>query len=164
MGVCNGCQMFSNLKEIIPGTAHWPRFVRNRSEQFEGRLSLVRVEQSPSILLAGMEGSRIPIAVAHGEGLAEFSGGGTLADAEAAGAIVARFVDNHGAPTERYPANPNGSPNGIAGLCSSDGRVTILMPHPERVFRALTMSWHPEEWAGDSPWMRMFRNARVWVG
>ncbi len=164
LGVCNGCQMFSNLKEIIPGTAHWPRFVRNRSEQFEGRLSLVRVEQSPSILLAGMEGSRIPIAVAHGEGLAEFSGGATLADAEAAGAIVARFVDNHGAPTERYPANPNGSPNGIAGLCSSDGRVTILMPHPERVFRALTMSWHPEEWAGDSPWMRMFRNARVWVG
>lgn len=163
LGVCNGCQMFSNLKEIIPGAEHWPRFVRNRSEQFEGRLSLVQVGTSPSILLSGMEGSRIPIAVAHGEGLAEFSGATTLAHAEATGTIVARFVDNYGSPTEHYPANPNGSPNGIAGLCSSDGRVTIMMPHPERVFRAITMSWHPDEWMGDSPWMRMFRNARVWV-
>ncbi|MCC7437872.1 MAG: phosphoribosylformylglycinamidine synthase [Armatimonadetes bacterium] len=164
LGVCNGCQMFSNLKEIIPGAAHWPRFVRNRSEQFEGRLVLVQVEGTPSILLAGMEGSRIPIAVAHGEGLAEFSGAATLAQAEATGTIVARFTDNYGAPTERYPANPNGAPNGIAGLCSSDGRVTIMMPHPERVFRSVAMSWHPDEWTGDSPWMRMFRNARVWVG
>ena len=161
LGVCNGCQMMSNLHEIIPGAAHWPHFVRNRSEQFEARFVMTEIVRSPSILFAGMEGSRFPVATAHGEGYAEFSSNKQLAKAQPY--VSLRFVDNTGAPTERYPLNPNGSPQGITGLTSTDGRFTILMPHPERVFRALQNSWHPQDWKEDGPWTRMFRNARVWV-
>jgi phosphoribosylformylglycinamidine synthase len=166
LGVCNGCQMVSNLKELIPGAERWPRFVRNRSEQFEARLALVQIEKSPSIFFAGMEGSRIPIAVAHGEGRAEFAAGGDREALERAGAVAARFVDHRGAATERYPENPNGSPGGITALTAAEGRVMIIMPHPERVFRNVQLSWRPREWerSEDSPWMRMFRNARAWVG
>jgi phosphoribosylformylglycinamidine synthase len=135
--------------------------VRNKSEQFEARLVLVEVQHSPSLFLAGMEGSRIPVALAHGEGYAEFRDGAQLAAAEPLACL--RFVDHRGAVTERYPYNPNGSPRGITGLTTADGRFTILMPHPERVFRTVQMSWHPEDWGEDSPWMRMFRNARVWL-
>lgn len=160
LGVCNGCQMVSLLKELIPGAGHWPQFVRNRSEQFEARVSLLEVAASPSLLFSGMAGSRFPIAVAHGEGRALFT---NPQDIERAAATVAlRYVDNHGAVTERYPANPNGSPAGIAGLCSDDGRATIMMPHPERVFRASQNSWCPDEWQEDAPTMRLFRNARKW--
>jgi phosphoribosylformylglycinamidine synthase len=162
LGVCNGCQMMSNLAELIPGTAHWPHFVRNRSEQFEGRFVLLEVERSASLFFAGMEGSRIPIATAHGEGFAEFRDAAQLA--AAAPHVALRFVDNTGEPTEAYPYNVNGSPRGITGLTTADGRYTILMPHPERVFRTVQMSWHPKGWDEDSPWMRMFRNARVWLG
>jgi len=160
--------MVSNLKELIPGAERWPRFVRNRSEQFEARLSLVQIEKSASIFFAGMEGSRLPIAVAHGEGRAEFAADDERAALERAGAVAARFVDHRGAVTERYPENPNGSPGGITGLTAAGGRVTILMPHPERVFRTVQLSWRPREWnresGDDSPWMRLFRNARLWVG
>ena len=142
LGICNGCQMMSNLRELIPGTAHWPHFVRNRSEQFEARLVLVEVQRSPSLFFAGMEGSRIPVAVAHGEGYAEFRDPHQLAAAQPL--VSLRFVDNRGAATERYPYNPNGSPRGITGLTTADGRFTILMPHPERVFRTVQMSWHPQ--------------------
>jgi phosphoribosylformylglycinamidine synthase len=161
LGVCNGCQMLSNLHELIPGSGHWPRFVRNRSEQFEARTLMVEVLESPSVLLQGMAGSRIPIAVAHGEGRAEFRDGAQLT---AAGPFTAvRYVENDGRVAQRYPANPNGSPEGITGLTNTDGRVTILMPHPERVFRGVQHSWRPDQWGQDSPWMRLFRNARVWV-
>ncbi|WP_295447404.1 phosphoribosylformylglycinamidine synthase subunit PurQ, partial [uncultured Thiodictyon sp.] len=161
LGVCNGCQMLSNLHELIPGTGHWPRFVRNRSEQFEARTLLVEVLPTSSILLAGMAGSRMPIAVAHGEGRAEFHDAAHLA---AAGRSVAvRYLENDGRVAALYPANPNGSPEGIAGLTSLDGRVTIMMPHPERVFRAVQHSWRPDGWGRDGPWLRLFRNARVWV-
>ncbi len=162
LGVCNGCQMLSNLRELIPGAELWPHFVRNRSEQFEARFSLVEVLESPSMLLAGMAGSRIPVAVAHGEGRAEFLDAAHLAAVRAQ--VAVRFVEGWGEVAERYPANPNGSPDGITGLTSADGRVTILMPHPERVFRSLQNSWHPDEWGEDGPWLRLFRNARVWVG
>jgi phosphoribosylformylglycinamidine synthase len=164
LGVCNGCQMLSALKEIIPGAGAWPRFVRNRSDQFEARLSLVEVAQTPSVLLAGMAGSRIPIAVAHGEGRVEFSSEATRNQLEAADLVAARFVDHHGRATERYPENPNGSPHGIGAVTTTDGRVTLFMPHPERVFRAIQYSWRPPGWREDGPWMRLFRNARVWVG
>ena len=163
LGVCNGCQMFAALKEIIPGAGHWPRFVRNRSEQFEGRFSLVEVVDSPSIFFRGMAGSRLPIAVAHGEGYAEF-GGDDLMRCVKARLVAMRFVDNAGSPTEAYPANPNGSPAGITSLTTADGRFTALMPHPERVFRTVQNSWHPDDWQEDGGWMRMFRNARAWVG
>ena len=163
LGVCNGCQMISNLKELIPGAERWPRFVRNRSEQFEARLSLVAIEKSPSIFFTGMEGSRIPIAVSHGEGRAEFASDGDREALERAGAIAARFVDHRGHVTESYPENPNGSPGGITALTAAGGRVTILLPHPERVFRTSQLSWHPRAWGEDSPWMRLFRNARAWV-
>jgi len=162
LGVCNGCQMMGNLVELIPGTEHWPHFVRNRSEQFEGRLVQLAVERSPSLFFKGMEGSVIPVPLAHGEGYAEFRDDAQLAAADAL--VSLRFVDHRGEATERYPYNPNGSPRGIAGLTTADGRFTILMPHPERVFRTVQMSWHPREWGEDSPWMRMFRNARLWVG
>jgi len=164
IGVCNGCQMMSGLKEIIPGAAAWPRFVRNRSDQFEARLSLIEIARTPSILLAGMEGSRIPIAVSHGEGRVEFPSDGAAAALEAAQLVAARFVDHDGRATERYPENPNGSFHGITALTTTDGRVTIFMPHPERVFRTLQLSWHPPEWPENSPWMRIFQNARAWVG
>ncbi len=155
LGVCNGCQMLSNLRELIPGAQHWPRFVRNRSEQFEARLCMVEVAESPAILLRGMAGARLPIVVAHGEGRAELEG--------ETGIVAARFVDNRGAVTEHYPENPNGSPGGITGLTTPDGRVTIMMPHPERVFRTAQYSWHPDGWGEDGPWMRLFRNARLFV-
>jgi phosphoribosylformylglycinamidine synthase len=161
LGACNGCQMMSNLKEIIPGAAPWPHFERNLSEQYEARLALVEIQKSPSILLAGMEGSRIPVATAHGEGRAVFA---DPAAGEACRYLVAaRFVDHRGKVTEAYPYNPNGSPQGVTALTTPDGRFTILMPHPERVFRTVALSWHPEEWGEESPWMRMFRNARAWV-
>ena len=162
LGTCNGCQMMSNLHALIPGSSHWPHFVRNRSEQFEARVAMLEVERSPSLFFAGMEGSRIPIATAHGEGYAEFTDASQLAAAQPY--VSLRFIDNDGAPMERYPFNVNGSPQGITGLTSVDGRFTILMPHPERVFRTVQMSWHPGEWGEDSPWMRMFRNARAWLG
>ncbi|ACA85850.1 phosphoribosylformylglycinamidine synthase [Shewanella woodyi] len=164
LGVCNGCQMLSTLKDIIPGTEHWPRFVRNRSERFEARFSLVEVQKSPSLFLQGMEGSRMPIAVSHGEGRAEFSSPEALVAAEASGTIALRYVNGRGEIATQYPQNPNGSPNALSGITSSDGRVTIMMPHPERVFRTVANSWHPDEWGEDSPWMRMFRNARVELG
>ncbi|HJY42220.1 MAG TPA: phosphoribosylformylglycinamidine synthase subunit PurQ, partial [Steroidobacteraceae bacterium] len=164
LGVCNGCQMMSALGEIIPGTQHWPRFVRNRSEQFEGRLSLVEVVESPSLFFAGMAGSRMPIAVAHGEGRAEFAQPHALDALVRDQLLSLRFVENDGRPAQRYPANPNGSPRGLTGITTPDGRVTLLMPHPERVYRTAQNSWHPEEWGEDSPWMRIYRNARAWVG
>ncbi len=164
LGVCNGCQMMSNLRELIPGAEDWPRFVRNRSEQFEARVSLVQIEASPSILLSGMSGSHMPVAVAHGEGRAEFRDASHQERSLSNGTLALRYIDNHLAPTENYPANPNGSPAGITGVTTSDGRVTIMMPHPERVFRAVTNSWCPEDWEEDGGWLRMFRNARVWLG
>jgi phosphoribosylformylglycinamidine synthase len=164
LGVCNGCQMLSNLAELIPGAQGFPRFVRNRSEQFEARLSLVRVEKSRSVLLAGMEGSLLPIAVAHGEGRAEFADPSAHALFEGSGRVAVRFVDARGEIATRYPENPNGSPSGIAAITSDDGRATLIMPHPERVFRAVQYSWHPREWTEDAPWLRLFRNARTFVG
>jgi len=164
LGVCNGCQMLSHLKDLIPGAEDWPRFVRNRSEQFEARLALVAIEQSPSILLDGMQGARLPIAVAHGEGRVEFADESSQARARKAGLFSARFVDGFGEPANRYPANPNGSPGGLTALTTPDGRVTIMMPHPERVFRSVQYSWHPPEWGDEGPWIRLFRNARAWLG
>ena len=163
LGICNGCQMVSNLKELIPGAEQWPHFVRNRSEQFEARLSLVRVEESPSVLLQGMAGSHMPIAVAHGEGRAEFSSVDSVEASERENLVAVRFIDNQLAVASQYPANPNGSPQGVTGLTSIDGRATIMMPHPERVFRTIQHSWAPADWGEDAPWMRLFRNARVWV-
>jgi len=160
LGICNGCQMMAALKELIPGAAHWPEFVRNRSEQFEARFVMVEVADSPSILFAGMAGSRIPVATAHGEGRARFDSAADLGRA----VVAMRYVDSRGNATERYPANPNGSPQGITGLTTADGRFTVVMPHPERVFRSVQMSWAPDGAPEDSPWMRMFYNARRWVG
>jgi phosphoribosylformylglycinamidine synthase len=142
----------------------WPRFVKNRSERFESRLVLLRIEPSPSLFFAGMAGSRIPIANAHGEGRAEFASAAQLDNLETRSLVSARFVDGHGEVSEHYPLNPNGSPNGIAAITTPDGRLTVIMPHPERVFRTVQLSWHPPTWGEDSPWMRMFRNARAWVG
>ena len=160
LGVCNGCQMMAQLKDIIPGAQHWPKFLRNASEQYEARVATLEILDSPSLFFKGMAGSRIPVAVAHGEGRVSFPQVCSPSKAHAA----VRFVDNRGKPTENFPLNPNGSPGGLAGFTAADGRVTILMPHPERVFRSVQMSWHPESWGEDSPWMRMFRNARVWCG
>ena len=164
LGVCNGCQMMSNLKELIPGAEHWPRFVRNLSDRFEARFSLVEVTASPSMFMQGMAGSRMPIAVSHGEGHVEVRDAAHLAQIEHSNLVALRFVDNNGQATENYPANPNGSPNGITAVTNLSGRVTVMMPHPERVFRTVSNSWHPEEWGEDSPWMRMFRNARKQLG
>jgi len=164
LGVCNGCQMLSNLRELIPGAEQWPRFVRNRSEQFEARLARVRIEDSPSVLLTGMTGSLLPIAVAHGEGRAELRDAAQRGALESGRLVAARYVDNRGEPSERYPSNPNGSPGGITALTTTDGRVTIMMPHPERVFRTVQHSWRPDGWGEDAPWLRLFRNARAWVG
>ncbi|OCQ20614.1 phosphoribosylformylglycinamidine synthase [Pseudoalteromonas luteoviolacea] len=164
LGVCNGCQMLSTLKELIPGTEHWPRFVTNKSERFEARFSLVEVQESPSVFFQGMAGSRMPIAVSHGEGHAEFANDAAVKAALESGTVAVQYVDNFGQPTTQYPNNPNGSPEGITGITSTDGRATVMMPHPERVFRAVANSWHPDEWKEDSPWMRMFRNARKNVG
>jgi phosphoribosylformylglycinamidine synthase len=163
LGVCNGCQMLSALKELIPGAQQWPRFVRNRSEQYEARLSLVRVPRSDSILFAGMHGSVLPIAVAHGEGRAEFDPGVTTAALLQERLVTLQYVDHRDRPTQVYPFNPNGSESGLAGLCSADGRVTSIMPHPERVFRTVQNSWAPKDWDEDGGWMRLFRNARTFV-
>jgi phosphoribosylformylglycinamidine synthase len=163
LGVCNGCQMLSNLKELIPGAEAWPHFVTNRSERFEARFSLVEVQQNNSLFFEGMAGSRMPIAVSHGEGRAEFKGN-DLTTVNAEGLVTMRYINNRGEVAGTYPANPNGSPEGITGLTTKDGRVSIMMPHPERVFRTVANSWHPDEWGEDSPWMRMFRNARVYLG
>ena len=164
LGVCNGCQMLSALKQLIPGADGWPRFVRNRSEQYEARLTPVRVPASRSVLLAGMQGSVLPIVVAHGEGRADFEAGQSAEVLQAQGLLTLQYVDVRDEPTLQYPYNPNGSALGLAGLCSADGRVTSVMPHPERVFRTVQNSWAPKEWAEDGGWMRLFRNARVFVG
>jgi phosphoribosylformylglycinamidine synthase len=160
VGMCNGCQMLSQLKSIIPGAEHWPSFRRNASEQYEARLVTLEVLDAGSIMFRGMAGSRIPIVAAHGEGRAVFAAG----DQAGKGTACVRFVDNRGKATETFPYNPNGSPDGLAGFTAASGRVTIMMPHPERVFRTTQMSWHPREWGEDSPWMRIFRNARAFVG
>ncbi|HXY22368.1 MAG TPA: phosphoribosylformylglycinamidine synthase subunit PurQ, partial [Burkholderiaceae bacterium] len=159
LGVCNGCQMMSQLSSIIPGASHWPRFERNTSEQFEARLVMVEVPASPSIFFADMAGARIPVVNAHGEGRAVFDASQALTKAH----VALRYIDAAGVATERYPENPNGSPMGICGLTTADGRFTIVMPHPERVRRTVQMSWQPSGLGEDSPWMRMFRNARRWV-
>jgi phosphoribosylformylglycinamidine synthase len=163
LGVCNGCQMMSLLQELIPGAHNWPRFERNHSEQFEARVSLIKIAESPSIFLQGMTGSIFPIAIAHGEGRAKFADETIYSQIKIAHGIAAQYVDNHDQITEHYPENPNGSPAGIAGVCSKDGRATIMMPHPERVFRAMQNSWQAAEWQEDAPSMRMFRNARAWL-
>jgi phosphoribosylformylglycinamidine synthase len=164
LGVCNGCQMFAILKELIPGAQHWPRFVRNRSEQFEARLSLVEIADSPSVLLAGMSGSRLAVAVAHGEGRPQFHSEQDLRHCREGQLIAFRYLSNDGEVARTYPANPNGAIDGIAALTTPDGRVTVTMPHPERVYRTAQNSWHPREAGEDSGWMRMFRNARLWLG
>ncbi|MGL5929060.1 MAG: phosphoribosylformylglycinamidine synthase subunit PurQ, partial [Dermatophilaceae bacterium] len=160
LGICNGCQMFAALADLIPGAQAWPRFTRNRSEQYEARLTMVEVLDSPSVLTAGMAGSRMPIAVAHGEGFADFSSRGDAGRV----ARALRFVDHHGGPAVRYPFNPNGSPDGLTAVTTPDGRFTAMMPHPERVSRNVQLSWTSAPVEQDSPWLRMFRNARVWVG
>jgi phosphoribosylformylglycinamidine synthase len=158
LGVCNGCQMISALKDIIPGTESWPGFVANRSGQFEARLSLVKVTESPSLFFNGMTGSLLPVATAHGEGRAQFQGQ-TIPQSQ----VALQYVDATGTPASAYPQNPNGSPGGITGLCSTDGRITIMMPHPERTLRTVNFSWAPDDWPETSPWQQMFRNARHWV-
>jgi len=160
LGICNGAQVLAALAGLIPGAQDWPIFTRNRSEQFEARLSLVEVLESPAVVFAGMAGSRLPIAVAHGEGYADFSRHGNPAAVHRA----MRFVDNHGRPAAGYPANPNGSPDGLTAVTTPDGRFTALMPHPERVLRNIQMSWTSGDIAEPSPWLRMFRNARAFVG
>jgi phosphoribosylformylglycinamidine synthase len=172
LGVCNGCQMMAALSSMIPGAEHWPRFTRNISEKYEARLSMVEIAESPSLFLAGMGGTQVPVAVAHGEGYADFSVQGSIANV----ASVLHYVDHHGKRTEQYPYNPNGSPQGLAGATTADGRFTVMMPHPERATRNVMMSWSPKRWGdldlggddashgGYTPWMRMFRNARVWIG
>jgi phosphoribosylformylglycinamidine synthase len=167
LGVCNGCQMMSNLASLIPGAKAWPKFTRNQSEQYEARLVMVEILQSPSLFFSGMSGSHLPIAVAHGEGFANFKHQGNARKIEQDQLAAMRFIDHHGQATERYPFNPNGSPLGLTSVTTADGRFTVMMPHPERVFRNVQMSWYPKEWNqtqdGASPWLRMFRNARVWV-
>jgi phosphoribosylformylglycinamidine synthase len=157
LGVCNGCQMMARLHEMIPGTNNWPRFLRNKSEQFEARVNLVEVLDSPSVFLSAMAGSIMPIATSHGEGRASFENAMSAENAK----VVLRYVDHYGKVADKYPANPNGSPGGVCGLSSDDGRSTIMMPHPERVSRTTQNSWHPDDWGDDGPWLRMFRNARV---
>jgi phosphoribosylformylglycinamidine synthase len=159
LGICNGCQMLSYLRDLIPGANNWPQFLRNKSEQFEARLSLVEIVESPSLFLQGMAGSRIPIATSHGEGRAVFAD--DTARYTSSFTIALRYVDNCGEVANQYPANPNGSPDGICGLSNEDGRVTIIMPHPERVAMTRQNSWHPDDWGDEGPWMRMFRNARI---
>ena len=164
LGVCNGCQMLSSLKDLIPGAENWPRFVTNLSERFEARFVEVEIQRSPSVLFAGMQGSRMPIVVSHGEGRAEFANDKQLKALNDQGLAAVRYIDHNGKVATTYPLNPNGSPEGITSVTTPDGRFTVLMPHPERVMRTVANSWHPDEWGEDSPWMRVFRNARVFVG
>ena len=164
LGICNGCQMMSQLKDLIPGANHWPRFVRNLSEQFEARLNMVEVLESNSIFLNGMEGSMIPIATSHGEGRVQYSNDGDMNALIEASGVTIRYVDNFGQPAINYPDNPNGSESGFAGFCSEDGRSTIMMPHPERVMRTEQFSWCPDDWKDHGPWARFFVNARDWIG
>ena len=164
LGICNGCQMMSQLKDLIPGADHWPRFVRNLSEQFEARLNMVEVLESNSIFLNGMEGSMIPIATSHGEGRVQYSNDGDMNALIEASGVTIRYVDNFGQPAIHYPDNPNGSESGFAGFCSKDGRSTIMMPHPERVMRTEQFSWCPDDWKDHGPWARFFVNARDWIG
>ena len=164
LGICNGCQMLSNLHDLIPGAQNWPKFVRNQSAQFEARLVQVEVKESNSVLLADMAGSIMPIAVAHGEGHTEYRDEAHKAILKANGQVALQFVDHYGQATERYPFNPNGSSEGITGVTSEDGRVTIMMPHPERVYRAVQHSWKPEGWQEQGPWLRLFQNARKFLG
>lgn len=163
LGVCNGCQMLSNLKALIPGAQDWPHFVTNKSERFEARVAMIEVAPSASIFFDDMAGSRIPIAVSHGEGRAEFATQNSMLSLNTNPLVSLRYVDNRGQVTEKYPHNPNGSPNGVTGFTSEDGRSTIMMPHPERVFRTVSNSWYPNNWQEDGAWMRMFRNARKFV-
>jgi phosphoribosylformylglycinamidine synthase len=163
LGVCNGCQALSALKVLIPGAESWPAFERNLSEQFEGRELQVAIGRSPSIFFSGMDGAVLPIPVAHGEGRAVFAPG-ALEACEKAGLVALRFADGRGQPTTRYPQNPNGSVAGVTGLTTPDGRITIVMPHPERAFRTAQHSWHPPGWGERGPLARMFANARAWVG
>jgi phosphoribosylformylglycinamidine synthase len=160
LGVCNGCQMFAELADIIPGAQAWPRFTTNQSERFEARLSMVEVLDSPSIFLQALAGARLPIAVSHGEGYANFSRRGNASEVVRA----MRFIDNLGVPTEAYPFNPNGSPGGLTAVTTADGRFTAMMPHPERVFRNLQMSWTNGDLGAHSPWMQIWHNARRWLG
>jgi len=164
LGVCNGCQMMAALKDLIPGAQHWPEFANNHSGQFESRVVMVEVLESESVLFSGMTGSRLPVVVAHGEGRAVFSGSNIVSNPDDAVQASLRFVDNYGNATDQYPFNPNGSDHGITGLCAAKGRVTIMMPHPERNFRTLTNSWHPKDWGEHSPWLRLFQNARAFIG
>jgi phosphoribosylformylglycinamidine synthase len=163
LALCNGCQMVAALRDLIPGASHFPRFVQNTSERFEARLAQVRVEASASIFLQGMQGSELPIVVSHGEGRVETLPAQDARALDAPGRVALRFIDSEGRPAQRYPDNPNGSPAGITGISSDDGRVLIAMPHPERVFRSAQLSWHPSSWGNYSPWMRVFDNARAWV-
>ncbi|HPX88573.1 MAG TPA: phosphoribosylformylglycinamidine synthase subunit PurQ, partial [Methylophilaceae bacterium] len=167
LGVCNGCQMMSNLRSIIPGASHWPHFVKNKSEQFEARLAMVEVLASPSLFFNGMAGSKMPIAVAHGEGFTEFSGETAVNDVLAKNLVTMRFIEasvgSASTPTTRYPFNPNGSPQGITGLTSTDGRFSIMMPHPERVIRQVQNTWQRCGDMEDGAWLRMFRNARKYI-
>ncbi|NDG45276.1 MAG: phosphoribosylformylglycinamidine synthase, partial [Gammaproteobacteria bacterium] len=164
LGVCNGCQMMAGLKSLIPGAEDWPDFTANLSGQFESRMVMTEILDSESMFFSGMQGARLPVVVAHGEGRASFSDPQAIERLGRAGQISLRFVDNAGLAMERYPYNPNGSPDGITGLSAADGRVTIMMPHPERLFRTVTNSWYPKEWGEHGPWLRMFQNARAFVG
>lgn len=163
LGICNGCQMMSQLKDLIPGADHWPKFVRNLSEQFEARLNMVEVLESNSIFLNGMEGSMIPIATSHGEGRVQYIHSDDKELLMNSGSVTIRYVDNYGKPAANYPDNPNGSESGFAGFCSKDGRATIMMPHPERVMRTEQYSWCPDDWKDHGPWARFFLNARDWI-
>jgi len=163
LGVCNGCQMLSGIKTLIPGTEGWPQFKLNRSEQFEARLVMTEILPSVSVLLSGMEGSRLPLVVAHGEGRAVFESEALFDRAKQKEQIALRYVDNYGKPALDYPANPNGSIQGVTGFTTEDGRVTIMMPHPERLARTVNYSWHPDHWGENGPWLQMFTNARKWL-
>mgnify|MGYP003302785844 FL=1 len=162
LGVCNGCQMMASLKELIPGAEHWPDFSANKSGQFESRVVMVEILDSDSVLFRDMAGTRVPVVVAHGEGRADL-GQDTLGTLRGRNQVRLQFVDNYGERAARYPFNPNGSTEGVTGLCAANGRVTIMMPHPERNFRTATNSWHPEDWGEHSPWLRIFQNARAFV-
>jgi len=162
LGVCNGCQMLSGLRELIPGTAYWPDFVRNRSEQFEARTVMVEIPVSNSLFFTGMQGSRLPVVVAHGEGKVSLSGK-ALEQLVNRQQIALQYIDHNGSATENYPLNPNGSTHGITGVSNDDGRVLIMMPHPERIIRSASMSWKPPVFAEFSPWLRFFQNARSWL-